>query len=356
MTMAKIDTSGWKKMMLVNVFDMSNTKSIVQKDIYPDSGDTPYVTASSENNGIMTYISCPDEWIDKGNCIMIGGKTLTFTYQNTDFCSNDSHNIALYLKDERNATRLHYLFLISALRASLSQRYSWGDSISMKRIKDEYFYIPVDSHGYPDWAYMDSFMAEVMKESEACIENLRLADEKKTDVDLSQWKEFEIGKLFEISRPITRSQAKYSDGDIPFVASGNFSNGVVKYCEPKQGEVLDEKNCITVSPLDGSAFYQPDDFLGRGGAGSAILMLRNNHLNESNGLFVATAIRASLTKYTYSDQLNSQTIASENIKLPVDSHGYPDWAYMNSFMEKIMKETEVVLSLLDLVIAPVSAF
>lgn len=175
MIMAKIDTRGWKKIMLVSVFDMSNTKSIVQKDIYPDSGDTPYVTASSENNGVMTYISCPDAWIDKGNCIMIGGKTLTFTYQNADFCSNDSHNIALYLKDERNASRLHYLFLISALRASLSQRYSWGDSISMKRIKDEYFYIPVDSHGCPDWAYMDSFMAKIMKESEAYLENLRLA-------------------------------------------------------------------------------------------------------------------------------------------------------------------------------------
>lgn len=167
-------------------------------------------------------------------------------------------------------------------------------------------------------------------------------------IDTSEWQEFEIGKLFEISRPITRSQAKYSDGDIPFVASGNFSNGVVKYCEPKQGEVLDEKNCITVSPLDGSAFYQPDDFLGRGGAGSAILMLRNNHLNESNGLFVATAIRASLTKYTYSDQLNSQTIASENIKLPVDSHGCPDWAYMDSFMAEVMKESEACIENLRL--------
>lgn len=167
-------------------------------------------------------------------------------------------------------------------------------------------------------------------------------------IDTNKWQEFEIGKLFEISRPATRSQAKYSDGDIPFVASGNFSNGVVKYCEPKQGEELDEKNCITVSPLDGSAFYQPNNFLGRGGAGSAILILRNNHLNENNGLFVATAIRASLTKYTYSDQLNSQTIASENIKLPVDSHGCPDWAYMDSFMANVMKESEACLENLRL--------
>lgn len=162
-------------------------------------------------------------------------------------------------------------------------------------------------------------------------------------IDTNRWKEYEIGKLFEISRPVTRSQAKYSEGNIPFVASGNFNNGVVKYCEPEKDEVLDGKNCITVSPLDGSAFYQPDDFLGRGGAGSAILMLRNPNLDEKNGLFLATAIRASLTKYTYSDQLNSQTIASENIEIPVDSHGCPDWAYMDSFMAEVMKESEACL-------------
>lgn len=167
-------------------------------------------------------------------------------------------------------------------------------------------------------------------------------------IDTNRWKEYEIGKLFEISRPVTRSQAKYSEGNIPFVASGNFNNGVVKYCEPEKDEVLDGKNCITVSPLDGSAFYQPDDFLGRGGAGSAILMLRNPNLDEKNGLFLATAIRASLTKYTYSDQLNSQTIASENIEIPVDSHGCPDWAYMDSFMAEVMEESEACLENLRL--------
>ena len=170
-------------------------------------------------------------------------------------------------------------------------------------------------------------------------------------IDTSRWKEYEIGKLFEISRPVTRSQAKYSEGQIPFVASGNFNNGVVKYCEPEKDEVLDGKNCITVSPLDGSAFYQPDDFLGRGGAGSAILMLRNPNLDEKNGLFLATAIRASLTKYTYSDQLNSQTIAIENIEIPVDSHGCPDWAYMDSFMAEVMKVSEACLEYLRLALS-----
>ena len=136
---------------------MVNTKSITQSDIVPNSGNTPYVTASASNNGVMTTIACHHSWLEKGNCIMIGGKTLTFTYQEKDFCSNDSHNIALYLKDERYATRIHYLFFIAALRAALRHRYSWGNSISMQRIKHESIYLPMKSN-HIDFDFMERFI------------------------------------------------------------------------------------------------------------------------------------------------------------------------------------------------------
>lgn len=36
-------------------------------------------------------------------------------------------------------------------------------------------------------------------------------------IDTNGWKEFKIGKLFEIKRPVARSQAKYEDGNIPLL-------------------------------------------------------------------------------------------------------------------------------------------
>lgn len=163
-------------------------------------------------------------------------------------------------------------------------------------------------------------------------------------IDTSRWKEFIVGELFSISRPIARSQAKYEDGDVAFVASGNFNNGVSKWCAPKVNEVLDAGNCITVSPIDGSAFYQAETFLGRGGAGSAILMLRNTSLTELSGLFISSVIRRSLTKYTYSDQLNSKTIEHEVIRLPVDTSGEPDWVYMDEYMSAVLSKAEESLT------------
>lgn len=170
--MAKLDARNWMEFRIGDIFRMNNTKSIVQKDVVPDSGTVPYVTAQAGNNGVMTFIDCPPEWMDEGDCIMIGEKTLTFSYQEKAFCSNDSHNIALHLKETDKASEARYLFLITALRSALSQKYSWSDSISMKSIKDDVFRLPVDNDGNLDWAYMDEYMSTVLKEVEATLENL----------------------------------------------------------------------------------------------------------------------------------------------------------------------------------------
>lgn len=165
-------------------------------------------------------------------------------------------------------------------------------------------------------------------------------------IDTKQWKEFIIKDLFTVKRPSARSQANYNDGDIPFVASGNFNNGVLKYLEPKKDEILDAGNCITVSPIDGSSFYQEDDFLGRGGAGSSIILLYNPNLNLYNGYFIATVIRTVCRKYAYSDMANKDTIGAEKIKLPVDETGNPDFSYMELYMKSL--ELAVSSSLTDL--------
>lgn len=74
-------------------------------------------------------------------------------------------------------------------------------------------------------------------------------------IDTSRWKLFKIGDLFSVSRPISRKQNDYEDGETPFVASGCFNNGVQAMLEPKDADDIDEGQCITISPVDGYAFY-----------------------------------------------------------------------------------------------------
>lgn len=308
--MAKIDASKWKSFKLTDIFRMSNTKSIVQKDIAPDSGEIPYVTAQAGNNGVMTYVECPDEWLDDGDCIMIGGKTLTFSYQAKPFCSNDSHNIALYLKDKVNASEIRYLFLIAVLRGTLYQKYSWGDSVSMKRIKDDTFMLPVDASGEPDWAYMDEYMSEVMQEAEKSLEHLSQADGDKHAIGIKNWKKFHLydDDLFDIDMGTKLDRVKMAqvNPDVNFVGRANTNNGITARVDSIDGLEPYSTGNMTLSlggEYLGSCFVQPDKFYT---SQNVVVLIPKWDMSFEVKQFIATMIfRESRSYYkAFIDELN----------------------------------------------------
>lgn len=146
---------------LTEIFDVKNTSNILSRDIIPNSGITPYLCASSENNAVSTYIEYDDKFLEKGNCIFIGGKTFVVSYQENDFYSNDSHNLALYLKNVKK-TKLNHLYLATCVYKSLCHKYSWGDSISKTKIKADKIGLPV-KNGKPDYEAMDMLISAIQK-------------------------------------------------------------------------------------------------------------------------------------------------------------------------------------------------
>lgn len=331
--MTKIDTSGWREFKLSDIFQMNNMKSIVQKNVVPGSGVIPYVTAQAGNNGVMTYIDCPPEWLDEGDCIMIGGKTLTFSYQAQAFCSNDSHNIALYLKDTDKATEMRYLFLITALRGSLYQKYSWGDSISMKTIKNDVFRLPVDVSGEPNWVYMDEYMATIMKESEANLENLKQADESKHALNIDGWQRFHLYDegLFKIDMgtKLDRVKMTQTNPDVNFVGRANKNNGITAQVDIVTGITPYEAGNMTLSlggEYLGSCFVQPERFYT---SQNVIVLIPQWDMPFGVKQFIATMIfRESRMYYkAFSDELNRHIKTDFSFYLPVDTFGKPDWVY-----------------------------
>lgn len=147
---------------VVKVFDVKNSGNILSSDIVKGSGDTPYLCASSINNAVSSYISYDEKYLDKGNCIFIGGKTFVVTYQEKDFYSNDSHNLVLHLKDEDKRSRLNYLYLSTCINKSLKHKYSWGDSISNKKIQKDKVSLP-SQNVKPNYSIMETFISAIQK-------------------------------------------------------------------------------------------------------------------------------------------------------------------------------------------------
>ncbi|AVV96916.1 restriction endonuclease [Helicobacter pylori] len=155
----------WQSFKIVDIFEVKNTRNILARDVVKDSGTTPYLCASKENNAVNSYINYNADFLDRGNCIFIGGKTFVVTYQQKDFYSNDSHNLALYLKDTHSKTKLNQLFIITCIYKALNNKYSWGDSISNAKIQNDSILLPTNQHGKIDFHFMRTLINALMKQT-----------------------------------------------------------------------------------------------------------------------------------------------------------------------------------------------
>jgi len=154
----------WGEFDVIKVFDVRNAGNILANEIVEGSGSTPYLCASRENNAVSSYISYREELITEGNCIFIGGKTFVVTYQECDFFSNDSHNLTLRLRPdyEEHLTKLKQLYLATCVNKSLGHKYSWGDSVSTRKIQNDKILLPCIGEQV-DFSKMDTLISAIQK-------------------------------------------------------------------------------------------------------------------------------------------------------------------------------------------------
>ena len=158
----EFESGKFESFNIVDIFEVKNTGNILSRDIVENSGKIPYLCASAENNAVSSSISYDEKYLDKGNCIFIGGKTFVVSYQEKDFFSNDSHNLVLYLKDQQKKTKLNQFFLATCINKSLKHKYSWGDSISNKKIQKDKFLLPTQNN-QPNYELMETLISAVQK-------------------------------------------------------------------------------------------------------------------------------------------------------------------------------------------------
>ncbi len=160
--LSDFENQEFEEFNVIDVFDVKNTGNILSRDIVPNSGEVPYLCASSENNSVSSYITYDEKYLDKGNCIFIGGKTFVVSFQANNFFSNDSHNLALYLRNKEKRDKKNQLYLATCVNKSLRYKYSWGDSISNRKIQEDKVSLPVKNNK-PDYETMETIISAIHK-------------------------------------------------------------------------------------------------------------------------------------------------------------------------------------------------
>lgn len=297
----------WKEFRICDIFIIKAGKRLTKSDM--TSGNKPFIGATDNNNGITEFVSNTNVSED---CNVLGvnynGSVVeNFYHPYTCIFSDD---VKRFQTKQVQGNKYIYLFMKTVI---LQQKckYAYGYKFNEKRMQKQSLLLPVDESGNPDYAFMEQYIKEreqqiVQNYIDYIGNNIQIGGI--TPLNQKDWKEFLIGTLFCVKRPKTRSEKQYEHGKTPFVASGNVNNG--------------------------SAFYQEYDFLGRGGAGSSIIMLYNPNINKYSGLFIARMIKQTCSKYSYGKMGSQESIKCERVMLPVDESGNPDYTFMEQYVRQ----------------------
>lgn len=166
--MTRIDTKGWRPFTIGSLFEVVKGTRLTKADMVP--GDIRFIGASAMNNGVTAYIS-NDEKLHPANTLTVcyNGSVGEAFYQDEAFWASDDVNV---LYPRFNMTRNIALFIVPLIKA-ISKRYNFIDKWKQEIMAADEIHLPVTPTGEPDWAYMDSFMANLVSESETSIECLR---------------------------------------------------------------------------------------------------------------------------------------------------------------------------------------
>ena len=327
-----LDVDNWKDFNVKDIFSkIEYGKNSYAIDLV-DGHDCIYVGAKKDDNGFMKWCKRDDSLISKGNCIVfiVDGKGSVgyCNYMDRDFIATANLKLG-YCKELNQYNGLFIATVVSQERF----RYSFGRKWK-KFVKDTVIKLPAiqnqDGSYSPDWQFMEDYIKSLHYKP--------LTTKNKPDnvpkLDVSEWKEFKVGNIFECSTTILSIKDDLEAGTIPLVSRTAENNGIDGYFEVEQNKIQ-TGNCITIGAEGVYAFYQPNNFA----TGNKVYTLRHEKLNPYIALFITTVLNQETYKYSYGRARILSKLQEETIKLPSISNSdgtySPDWDYMENYIKSL---------------------
>ena len=169
------------------------------------------------------------------------------------------------------------------------------------------------------------------------------------NLNVSEWKEFYLGKLFDIRKGKRLTAADQEDGNNNYIGAIDSNNGVANHIGQAP---IHEGNTISLSYNGsvGEAFYQFEPYWATDDVNA--LYSYYDDFNQYIGLFIATVLRKEKYKFSYGRKWTLENMNVSIIKLPIQHNpdgtpyidpnhiysedGYvPDWQFMEDYMKSL---------------------
>ena len=159
---ARIDTDEWQEFVVGDLFPNIIKPNVLHtRQVVEDVNGIPYVVRTKFDNGIK-YRVHPVDGIEPSPAGVItwGAENATFFYQPEPFLSGRD----IYYIDTREYSQKACLFLASCFQ-TIAHKYPYNFGLFPELLREERIKLPVTKDNNPDWAYMDTYMSEVMQKA-----------------------------------------------------------------------------------------------------------------------------------------------------------------------------------------------
>lgn len=340
--MLNLSDREWKEFFIggnEGIFKIRSSSSGIDKGklLMADETNVPYVTRSDKNNGIDLFVAKQNKKVDLKNVITIGLDTQTIFYQPHAFYTGQ--NIQVLSNPFLN--KYVAMFIIPLLKSQMV-KFNWGgNGATLTRLNRTKLLLPIDKNGNPDYEFMEQYVKE--QENRKREEYIKHIKNELHDIEYREikkweeleWKDFQLGNLFEIYRGNAKGISDLKDnGETAIISALDNNNGFYLSTDIPDGEKI-YKHRLTVNNNGNGvclSYYHDYNFV----ASSDVSILSPERKELSNKyvcLFISTAIRQQKIKYCYGYKMNNTRMKNQIICLPINANNEPDYEFMEQYMK-----------------------
>ena len=163
-----MENVSWKEFFIEDVCEIKSGKDIYERDRI--DGQTPYVTATANNNGIGYFISNENETLQE-KCISVnrnGSVGYSFYHSYPALFGNDTRKLIPKYSDN------HVAKFISFMISSQKEKYGYGYKLGTARLKRQKILLPVNDEEHIYYDFMKKYIIiQEIKSIKQLIHNYR---------------------------------------------------------------------------------------------------------------------------------------------------------------------------------------
>ncbi len=341
--MGKIDTSEWKEFSVCELFGKSRLgKYHSPESLVESETGYPYICASNQNNGVnqkMSSVSGDDVRPTPQDIISWGKQCPYFTFHEEPCVTGQG---MYYIVVPKYIPRRAIRYVITVLQSAVEGKFGYSNCFIGSSMDDLSIKLPATPNGAPDWAYMESYMANLetkVAESLTLLQASKDAEKKK--VDTREWGSFALGTLFNIVKGKRLTKAEMKSGKIPFIGSSALNNGCTAMIGNDKNQHPENTITVCYNGSVGETFYQDQPYIA---SDDVNVLYPKFTMNRQIALFIVPLIKGVSSRYDYIDKWKKEAMEADKIYLPVDKNGDPDWDYMEEYTKMVQGKTENVLN------------